>query len=103
MYVKFEHSDSYELTKADTVYQKTVYYKSADLEKNNNYEILPTNKNEEIYDYEGMVGCLEVPSHVFMVRHNGKHIWIGNCSRHGLTLTHNRRLWNREVPIIALN
>jgi DNA-directed RNA polymerase II subunit RPB2 len=25
------------------------------------------------------------------------------CSRHGLTLTRNRRLWNREVPNIALN
>lgn len=40
-------------------------------------------QNEEIYDYEGEVGCLEVPSHVFMVRQNGKNVWIGNCSRHG--------------------
>lgn len=104
MYVKFEHSESYELTKANTVYQKTVYYKSVDFTTNTNYEILPTNKSEEIYEYEGMVGCLEVPSHVFMVRHNGKPIWIGNCSRHGLViLTHNRRLWNREVPNQVLN
>ena len=23
--------------------------------------------------------CLEVPSHVFMVRQNGKNVWTGNC------------------------
>ncbi len=42
-------------------------------------------QSEEIYEYEGMVGCLEVPSHVFMIRQNNKNVWIGNCSRHGLT------------------
>ena len=57
-----------------------------------------TGQSEEIYDYEGMVGCLEVPSHVFMIRQNNKNVWIGNCSRHGLTLTHNRRLWICENP-----
>lgn len=39
------------------------------------------NKNqlEEIYDYQGKVYCLEVPSHVFMIRQNNKNVWIGNC------------------------
>ena len=83
MYVKFDSSDKFVLTKADTVYQKNVCYKSTDFQTNKHYEIVPTNKVEELYDYEGMVGCLEVPSHVFMVRHNNKPIWIGNCSRHG--------------------
>jgi len=36
---------------------------------------------EETYDYSDNVYCLEVPSHVFMIRHNGKNVWIGNCSR----------------------
>ena len=40
-------------------------------------------KNVVLYDYDGEVGCLEVPSHVFMIRQNGKNVWIGNCSRHG--------------------
>jgi len=40
-------------------------------------------QSEEVYDYDGEVECLEVPSHVFMVRQNGKNVWIGNCSRHG--------------------
>ena len=38
---------------------------------------------EKVTDYSGKVYCLEVPSHVFMVRRNGKHHWTGNCSRHG--------------------
>ena len=84
MYVKYDNEDSFVLTKANTVYNKNVIYKSMNLDTQENYEILPTNKNEELYEYEGMVGCLEVPSHIFMVRHNGKNVWIGNCSRHGL-------------------
>jgi hypothetical protein len=43
----------------------------------------PYVENEELYNYDGVVGCLEVPSHVFMIRQNGKNVWIGNCSRHG--------------------
>jgi hypothetical protein len=38
---------------------------------------------EEVYDFNGEVGCLEVPSHVFMIRQNNKNVWIGNCSRYG--------------------
>lgn len=82
--------------------------KSANLEEKDGYitryslkvntDNEPLVEQEELYDYDGEVGCLEVPSHVFMIRQNGKNVWIGNCSRHGLTLTHNRRLWNREVP-----
>lgn len=37
------------------------------------------NDEEEIYDYEGNVYCIEVPSNIFMMRQNGKNIWIGNC------------------------
>ncbi len=39
-------------------------------------------QSEELYDYEGNVYCLEVPSHVFMMRQNGKNVFVGNCSRH---------------------
>lgn len=44
--------------------------------KNNNF-------SEKMIDFEGQVYCLEVPSHVFMVRKNKKPVWTGNCSRHG--------------------
>jgi len=71
--------------------------------KVNNDNNEPLVESEELYDFDGEVGCLEVPSHVFMIRQNNKNVWIGNCSRHGLTLTHNRRLWNCEVPKPILN
>ena len=40
-------------------------------------------QSEEAYQYCGQVFCLEVPSHIFMIRNNGKNVWMGNCSRHG--------------------
>ena len=39
-------------------------------------------QTETVYEYDGNVYCLEVPSHVFMIRENNKNVWIGNCSRH---------------------
>jgi len=36
-------------------------------------------QSEEKYIYEGIVRCIQVPSHVFMIRQNGKNVWIGNC------------------------
>ena len=38
---------------------------------------------EEIFYHKGKVYCLEIPSHVFMIRYNNKNVWSGNCSRHG--------------------
>ena len=60
-------------------------------------------QSEEIYNFNGEVYCLEVSTHVFMIRQNNKNVWIGNCSRHGLTSTRNRRLWICENPNIILN
>ncbi|AYV84415.1 MAG: DNA-directed RNA polymerase subunit beta [Hyperionvirus sp.] len=40
-------------------------------------------KIESVYDYEGKVYCLEVPSHVFLMRYKGKVTFVGNCSSHG--------------------
>jgi DNA-directed RNA polymerase II subunit RPB2 len=39
-------------------------------------------QSEEVYHFTGHVYCLQVPSHVFMVRQNNKNVWVGNCSRH---------------------
>ena len=36
-------------------------------------------ENESMYEYSGVVGCIEVSSHVFMVRQNNKCVWSGNC------------------------
>jgi len=40
-------------------------------------------QSENIVKYTGKVYCIEVPSHVFYVRKNGKPVWTGNCSSHG--------------------
>ena len=40
-------------------------------------------QKESLIQYDGKVYCIEVPSHVFYVRRNGKPVWTGNCSRHG--------------------
>jgi len=55
-------------------------------------------QSEEIYDYDGEVGCLEVPSHVFMIRQNKKNVWIGNCSRHGQKSTIGVILPQSDMP-----
>jgi len=69
---------------ADTLSVRIIKTKN-EPEMNHGHVHQQTGQSEEIYDYDGMVGCLEVPSHVFMIRQNNKNVWIGNCSRHGLT------------------
>jgi hypothetical protein len=98
------------LEDAKNIIGKDVIYKTYDENNETINDTILTDKYEEIYQYEGMVGCLEVPSHVFLVRYNSgneiyKNVWTGNCSRHGLTyfLTRNRRLWVRENPFQLLN
>ena len=40
-------------------------------------------QEEELYDYEGSVYCVEVPGNVFMVRKDGKPVWTGNSRSSG--------------------
>ncbi len=40
----------------------------------------------DIIQYDGIVSCVEVPSHVFYMRENGIAHWTGNSSRAGLSL-----------------
>jgi len=40
-------------------------------------------QSENTVKYTGGVYCIEVPSHVFYVRYNGKCVWTGNSNRHG--------------------
>lgn len=40
-------------------------------------------QEENIYEYTGDVYCLQVPSEVFYVRHNGKPVWTGNSRETG--------------------
>jgi DNA-directed RNA polymerase II subunit RPB2 len=44
-----------------------------------NNEPLICPEHESIYPFSGVVGCIEVSSHVFMIRQNNKCVWSGNC------------------------
>lgn len=49
------------------------------IQKNNQPSVNHTkNQIEKLYDYEGPVYCISVPSEIFMVRKNGKPVWTGN-------------------------
>ncbi len=38
-----------------------------------------TNNNISFFDYVGKVFDITIPNHRFYIRHNGKHMWTGNC------------------------
>lgn len=50
---------------------------------NRNSNITVNAESSRYINYIGKVYCIEVPSHVFYVRRNGKAVWTGNSSRHG--------------------
>jgi len=40
-------------------------------------------QTEKLVHYNGTLGCIDVPNHIFYYRENGKPVWIGNSSRAG--------------------
>ena len=78
----------------------------------------PTYSNREIVNYSGKVYCVEVPSHIILVRRNGKALFCGNCYDEGkrcaetLCIDYNRqfrtfvkivRISNTYGPRMAVN
>lgn len=61
-------------------------------------EPLVTPENVEIVEYIGKVYCMEIQSHVFMTRLNGKNCWIGNCNRSGQKSTAALLIPEAELP-----
>ena len=89
LYVKLGNSDKYELIEAkDLIGKNYTLKKGCKNNECNKFEYGEQEKNnsnctEELYKYKGNIYCLEVPSHIMMMRQNGKNVWIGNSSRHG--------------------
>jgi DNA-directed RNA polymerase II subunit RPB2 len=55
-------------------------------------------QNEELVKYTGNVYCIQVPSHIFYVRRNGKPVWTGNSNRHGQKGTIGALLRGHDMP-----
>ena len=89
-----KNKDSYETNSLNMVDSITILAIhagfSTSIDNNNNEFTVNLNKledneptinpeNELMYDFCGVVGCIEVSSHVFMIRQNNKCVWSGNC------------------------
>jgi DNA-directed RNA polymerase II subunit RPB2 len=55
-------------------------------------------QSEELLRFTGNVYCIQVPSHVFYVRRNGKPVWTGNSNRHGQKGTIGALLRGHDMP-----
>ena len=105
MYVKLD--DEFELIEASNIIDKQVEYMSVAHRKefvNNIYTsnpVLPTNKVETVSKYTGKVYCIQVPTHVFLVRRNGLMTWTGNSTRHGQKGTVGALLSSCDMPFSA--
>jgi DNA-directed RNA polymerase II subunit RPB2 len=77
MYVSLDGCVSFQLVEAKMLIDQDAHY------KNMNNSLFVDKSCTSITQYDGKVYCIEVPSHVFYVRMNGKPVWTGNSSRHG--------------------
>ena len=55
-------------------------------------------QSEELISFTGNVYCIQVPSHIFYVRRNGKPVWTGNSNRHGQKGTIGAMLRGHDMP-----
>jgi hypothetical protein len=55
-------------------------------------------QTEGLVQFTGKVYCIEVPSHIFYVRRNGKPVWTGNSNRHGQKGTIGALLRAHDMP-----
>ena len=55
-------------------------------------------QTEGLVPFTGKVYCIEVPSHIFYVRRDGKPVWTGNSNRHGQKGTIGALLRAHDMP-----
>jgi DNA-directed RNA polymerase II subunit RPB2 len=107
MYVKLVDSSKHELIEANKIIGTDVEYVSVTHKLDSTYNIytntsiLPTNKKETVTKFTGKVYCIQVPTHVFMVRRNNLITWTGNSTRHGQKGTTGALLTSCDMPFSA--
>ena len=94
MWVKL-YNNNFELIEASKIISRDVEYMDINLAP-----VSPQNKIEQIYKYSGKVYCIEVPTHIFMVRKVGCSlgVWTGNSTRHGQKGTTGALLTSCDMP-----
>lgn len=85
---------------AASIHQLEDNYLVKFLEKDNLMPIVNemSTKSDNVIKYTGKVYCIEVPSHVFYARRNGKAVWTGNSSRHGQKGVCSQRYQSINLP-----
>lgn len=107
MWVRLSSNSNFELIEAQYLIGKDVEYMGVThiLNGINNVyasnPVLPINKIETVSKYTGKVYCIEVPTHIFMVRRNGLITWTGNSTRHGQKGTTGALLTSCDMPFTA--
>jgi len=72
-----------EVTNNHDVFRLSIIKSKNQPEVNRGHHKRQNIQEEELYDYEGSVYCVEVPGNVFMVRKDGKPVWTGNSRSSG--------------------
>ena len=78
-YSKIKYSVKEDFEIIDKIYQKTDKFLYIVRKKESNYYAIG-DMHKTVFDYDGMIYCVEVPNHTIYLMRDGKQFWSGNSS-----------------------